>query len=159
ARDLFRQVMAIAAAELKKQLDFTSMHMLYPAVVWVCERWGINLFPAPDETWFQNHLLRPTRKRLNQLADDCTPGLLRPTHSYALHLLRGTTYRSYSLDALDLATIEEAPYVRGNLTTFPGVGLDQAAGVVLYRSWLGLQLEARLFLPPGADISSRGECW
>ena len=159
ARDLFRQVMAIAAAELKTQLDFTSMHMLYPAVVWVCERWGINLFPAPDETEFQNHLLRARGKTLQQLVDDCNQGFLRPTQSYAQQLFSEMTDRYYSLDALALATIEEDPYVRGNFTTFPDVGLDQAAVLVLFRSWLSLQLEARRFLPPGADISNLGEGW
>jgi Lhr-like helicase len=159
ARDLFRQVMAIAAAELKKQLNFTSMHMLYPAVIWMCERWGINLFPALDETEFQNHLLRARGKTLKQLVDDCNQGFLRPTQSYAQQLFSEMTDRYYSLDALALATIEEEPYVRGNFSTFPDVGLVQAAVLVLFRSWLGIQLEARRFLPPGADISSLGEGW
>jgi Domain of unknown function (DUF1998)/Helicase conserved C-terminal domain len=159
ARDLFRQVMALAAAALKTQLGLTSMHMLYPAVVWVCERWGMNLFPAPDETEFQNHLLRARGKTLKQLVDDCNQGFLRPTQSYAQQLFSEMTDWYYSLDALALATIEEDPHIRAHLTTFPEVGLDQAAVFVLFRSWLGLQLEARRFLPPGADLSSLGEGW
>jgi Lhr-like helicase len=159
ARDLFRQVVAIAADALQKQIGSTGMHMLYPAVVWVCEQWGINLFPAPDETEFQNHLLRAKGKTLRQLVDDCNQGFLRPTQSYAQQLFSEITDRYYALNALALATIEEDPYIRAHFTTFPDVGLDQEAILVLFRSWLRLQLESRRFLPPGADISTLGEGW
>jgi len=159
ARDLFRQVLAIASNELHRQTEYTSMHALYPAIVWVCVRRGINLFPAPDETEFQNHLLRAKGKSLQQLVDDANQGFVRPTQSYAQQLFSEMTDKYYSLNALALATVEEDPRVRMSFDEFPGAGMQRDDILVLFRNWLRLQLEARRFLPPGADISNLGEGW
>ena len=42
---------------------------------------------------------------------------------------------------------------------FPEVGLDKLEIKVLYRSWLRQQLEAKRFLPQGADIYQMAEGW
>lgn len=159
ARDLFRQVLAIAADELQKQVGSTSLHSFYAAIVWVCVQRGINLFPAPDETEFQQHLVRAKAKSLKELVQNANDGLLRPTQSYAQQLFGELTDRFFSLNSLALATVEENPLMRGLFSSFPSVGLDDAAVLVVFRNWLRLQLEARRFLPPGADISNLGEGW
>ena len=157
ARDLFRQVLAIAASELKSQAQITSMYSLYPAIVWVCQQRGICLFPAPDEREFHDHLRRARGKTLKQLVDAGNQNLFRPTQSYAQQLFSEMTDKYYSLNALALATIEEDPAFSGSFDDFPNVGLEKDEVLVLFRSWIRLQLEARRFKPPGADISNLGE--
>ena len=49
ARDLFRQVIALAVDEMRKQQNTTGMQYLYPAVVWLCANWGVDLFPSAEE--------------------------------------------------------------------------------------------------------------
>ena len=58
ARDLFRQVIALAARELQTQGNTAGMQELYPAVVWLCASNGFDLFPSGDEVEFHNHLRR-----------------------------------------------------------------------------------------------------
>lgn len=159
ARDLFRQVLALASFELANKTSFSGMDKLYPAVLWVCNNRGINLFPAPDENEFHEHLRRSKNKDLLQLINDLNQGFLRPTQSYAKALFDEITDRYYSLNALALATIEEDPLVRVIFDDFPAVGLTAEEVLVLFRSWVKLQLEARRFLPQGADISRLGEGW
>jgi hypothetical protein len=159
ARDLFRQVLGLAARELATQTGHTGMHLLYPAVLWVCQGRRINLFPSPDENVFADHLLRARDQSLEDLIRDFNQGLLRPTLSYARQLFSEMTDRYYSLNALGLATVEENPCLRTIFHDFPSVGLAEAEVLVLIRSWLRLQLEERRFLPPGADISNLGEGW
>ena len=50
ARDLFRQVAAIAAQKLLEGPKLTGLVWLYPAIVWVCADQQYNLFPFPDHT-------------------------------------------------------------------------------------------------------------
>jgi len=159
ARDLFRQVTALAAHELWHQMQLTNMFSLYPAVLWVCRERGFNLFPAADETEFQGHIHRAKNKTLQELVGATHQGLFRPTKSYAQQLFSEMTDKYYSLNALALATIEEDPAVRVLFNGFPKVGLDENDVLVLFHSWIRLQLEARRFLPPGADISNLGEGW
>ncbi|MBN1606900.1 MAG: DEAD/DEAH box helicase, partial [Polyangiaceae bacterium] len=56
ARDLFRQVIALAASELRSQDGITGMQWLYPAVAWLCGNRGYDLFPSVEEVEFHNHL-------------------------------------------------------------------------------------------------------
>ncbi len=159
ARDLFRQVLGIGAAELKKQAGLTGLDKLYPAVIWVCHARGIDLFPAPDEEVFHDHLRRAKDKTLSQLIEEFNQGYLQPTQSYAQQLFGEMTDRYYSLNALALATVEEDPLVRGVFKTFPSVGLAEPEVLLLFRLWLRLQLENRRFAPQGADLSKLGEGW
>src|SRR5580692_186268 len=64
ARDLFRQVIALAAHELQARATGTGMQWLYPAVVWLCANQGFDLFPSVDEVEFHNHLRRAKGKSL-----------------------------------------------------------------------------------------------
>lgn len=159
ARDLFRQVIALGSYELSKQTPFSGMEKLYPAVLWVCNTRGINLFPAPDESEFHEHQRRSKGKSLEELVNDLNNGFLRPTQSYAKALFDELTDRYYSLNSLALSTVEEDPLVRTLFKDFPSVGLSGEEIQVIFRSWVRLQLEARRFLPQGADISNLGEGW
>ncbi|MEW6709392.1 MAG: DEAD/DEAH box helicase [Candidatus Riflebacteria bacterium] len=159
ARDLFRQVLAIAATELEK-IGHSSMEFLYPAVLWVCNERGLNLFPAPDENEFVQQQRRSQGHTLEELIRDSNQGFLRPTMSYARALFDEMTDRYYSMSALALSTVEEDPYVRAALMAdFPDVGLEGDSATVIFRTWLLLQLEAKRFWPPGADINKIGEGW
>jgi len=159
ARDLFRQVLVLASSELSKQSLLSGMENLYPAVLWVCNERGINLFPAPDESEFIDHQRRSKGKSLKQLVDDLNHGFLRPTQSYAKAIFDELTDRYYSLNSLALSTIEEDPLLRYIFKDFPGEGLSEEEIQIIFRSWVRLQLEARRFLPQGADISKLGEGW
>jgi len=161
ARDLFRQVLSMAAHELDTQTDFSGMDKLYPAVVYVCNAHGINLFPESDSERdiFWEHLSRSREKTLGELVDDMNQGFLQPTLSYAQHLFSEMTDRYFSLNALALATVEEDPALPYLFSSFPDVGLTDEAIRVFFRNWVRVQLEARRFLPQGADISRFGEGW
>ena len=160
SRDLFRQVIAIAADTLEKHPTTKGMHFLYPAVLWVCKEKGVNIFPLPDEDIFHRHLHDAEGKSLDQLIQDLNHGFLQPTLSYAQHLFSEMTDRYYSLNALGIATVEENPLLASMIFhNFPEVGLRKEDIEILFRSWLRHQLEARRFLPEGADIYQMGEGW
>lgn len=159
ARDLFRQVLALASEELAKQTTSRGMHLLYPALLWVCNNRGINLFPAPDESVFQDHLRRSKSKSLSDLISDFNSGFIPPTKPYAKALFDEITDRYFSLNSLALATIEEDPAVRSIFKDFPAVGFSEEEVQVVFRSWVRLQLEARRFLPQGADVSKFADAW
>src|SRR5262249_18220318 len=132
---------------------------LYRAVSGVCHARGIDLFPAPDETVFHDHLRRAKDKTLAQLLQEFNQGYLQPTQSYAQQLFGELTDRYYSLNALALATVEEDPLVRGVFKNLSPVGLGEPEVLLLFRLWLRLQLENRRFAPQGADLSKLGEGW
>jgi ATP-dependent helicase YprA (DUF1998 family) len=160
SRDLFRQVLAIAADELQKSTNIQGMHFLYPAILWVCQDRGVNIFPLPDETIFHGHLHDAQGKTLQQLIDRYNQGILQPTTTYGRHLFSEMTDRYYSLNALGIATVEENPVLSElHFQDFPDVGLDDSEIKILYRNWLRQQLEAKRFLPQGADIYQMAEGW
>jgi ATP-dependent helicase YprA (DUF1998 family) len=160
SRDLFRQVIAIAADTLQKHPKCKGMHFLYPAMLWVCKEKGVNIFPLPDEEIFHGHLRDAQGKDLDELIQDLNQGFLQPTLAYAKHLFSEMTDRYYALNALGIATVEEDPLLTSVIfRNFPEVGLHQEDMEILFRSWLRQQLEARRFLPQGADIYQMGEGW
>jgi len=157
ARDLFRQVLALAAHELKEQTEYQGMDKLYPAVIWVCNDRGINLFPSPEEREFRQQFNSAKGKSLYDLIVKSNQGYLSPTASYAVQLYAEMTDRYYSLNSLGLATIEEDPVIRSAFENFPAIGLKEGDVFSIFRDWVRLQLEARRFLPPGADLSKFGD--
>lgn len=159
ARDLFRQVLALATEGLSRESSARGMGLLYPGAIWVCNTRGINLFPEPDEREFHEHLRRGRAKTLPQLIQEFNGGILRPTLSYARQLFSEMTDRYYSLNSLALASVEEDPLIRPALDDFPEVGLDEPQRLALLRIWIRMQLENRRFLPQGADTRSLGDEW
>ncbi|MCB9759436.1 MAG: DEAD/DEAH box helicase [Alphaproteobacteria bacterium] len=159
ARDLFRQVIALAADELREQEGLTGMHWLYPGVAWLCGNRGYDLFPSAEEVEFHNHLRRVHGKTLKQAVQLANRGGLRPTKSFAQALFSELTDRYYSLPALALGTIEEDPDLDHIFDDFPAVGLEDDAIRVLFRSWVRLHLERRSFRPDGAELRDLGEGW
>jgi ATP-dependent helicase YprA (DUF1998 family) len=159
ARDLFRQVIALAASELRAQENLTGMQRLYPAVAWLCGNRGYDLFPAVDEVEFHNHLRRTKGKTLKEAIRLADRGALPPTRSFALALFSELTDRYYSLPSLALGTVEEDPELGHIFDDFPAVGLDTDAQRALFRAWIRLHLERRSFRPEGAAISQLGEGW
>ena len=159
ARDLFRQVIALAVDEMRKQQNTTGMQYLYPAVVWLCANWGVDLFPSAEEHEFHNHINRVKSKTLEQAIKLSNQGGLRPTESFAQALFSEFTDRYYSLSALGLATVEEAPEYSDLFKDFPSVGLDLSAQKALIRAWIRLNLERNTFRPEGAEIRDLGEGW
>ena len=159
ARDLFRQVIALAASELREKDDLTGMQWLYPAVVWLCGNRGYDLFPSVDEVEFHNHLRRTKDKSLKEAIRLANRGGLRPTRSFAQALFSELTDRYYSLPALALGTVEEDPDLDHVFDDFPSVGLDREAAKALFRAWVRLHLERRSFRPDGAEIRDLGEGW
>jgi hypothetical protein len=159
ARDLFRQVVALAVDEMQKQQQTTGMQYLYPAVVWLCANRGVDLFPAADEIEFRNHIQRVKNKTLEQAIKLSNQGGLRPTTAFAQALFSEFTDRYYSLSALGLATVEEAPEFADLFKDFPQVGLELGAQRALLRAWIRLNLERNTFRPEGAEIRDLGEGW
>ncbi len=159
ARDLFRQVIALAAAELREQETLTGMQWLYPAVAWLCGNRGYDLFPSIDEVEFHNHLRRTKGKSLQEAIRLANRGGLRPTRSFAQALFSELTDRYYSLPSLALGTVEENPDVDHVFDDFPSVDLDRDAAKALFRAWVRLHLERRSFRPDGAEIRDLGEGW
>ncbi|MBL8622901.1 MAG: DEAD/DEAH box helicase [Myxococcales bacterium] len=160
ARDLFRQVVALAAHELREKAGMSAMLYLYPAIVHLCAKRGYDLFPAADEEEFHNHLGQMKGKTLQQTLAMANRGWLPATRSFAKALFSELTDRYYSLPALALATIEEDPDITDMLfSDFPNVGLDADAQKVLFRAWLRQHLERRSFRPDGAETRKLGEGW
>ena len=160
ARDLFRQVVALAAHELREKAGLSAMQYLYAGVVHLCAARGFDLFPATDEVEFHNHLSQMKGKTLNQAIAMANKGWLRPTKSFAQAIFSELTDRYYSLPALALATIEEDPDIAFMVfDDFPDVGLDPDAQRVLFRAWLRQHLERHSFRPDGAETRELGEGW
>ena len=161
ARDLFRQVVALAADSLKRGAPSTSsLQYLYAGVVHVCAERGYDLFPAADEVEFHNHLGQARGKSLDQALKMANRGWLRPTRSFAQALFSELTDRYYSLPSLALATVEEDPETADWIfDDFPDVGLDADAARVLFRAWIRQHLERRSFRPDGAETRELGEGW
>ncbi len=159
ARDLFRQVIALAANELRGQDALTGMQWLYPGVAWLCGNRGYDLFPSVDEVEFHNHLRRTKGKSLREAISLANRGGLRPTRSFAQSLFSELTDRYYSLPSLALGTVEENPDLDHVFDDFPSVGLDRDAAKALFRAWVRLHLERRSFRPDGAEIRDLGEGW
>ena len=160
ARDLFRQVVALAAHELRGSTGQSGMHYLYPAVVHLCANRGYDLFPSTDEHEFHNHLAQLKGKSLEQTIQMANSGWLPPTRSFAQAVFSELTDRYYSLQSLALAAIEEdAAGAFMIFDDFPAVGLDEDAQKVLFRAWLRQHLERRSFRPDGAQIDDLGEGW
>jgi ATP-dependent helicase YprA (DUF1998 family)/rRNA maturation endonuclease Nob1 len=160
ARDLFRQVVALAAHALRLQGGSSAMQYLYPAVVHLCADRGYDLFPAADEIEFHNHLGQVKGKTLEQTLGMANKGWVRATRSFAQAIFRELTDRYYSLPALALASVEEDPETAFMIfDDFPAVGLDGDAQKVLFRAWLRQHLERRSFRPDGAETRELGEGW
>jgi ATP-dependent helicase YprA (DUF1998 family)/Zn finger protein HypA/HybF involved in hydrogenase expression len=160
ARDLFRQVVALAAHALREQAGISAMQYLYPAIVHLCAQRGYNLFPAADEEEFHNHLKQARGRTLEEVRRLADRGMLRATRSFAQAIFSELTDRYYSLQALALATIEEDPDTAFVIfDDFPDVGLDAEARKVLFRAWLRQHLERRSFSPHGAEVRHLGEGW
>jgi len=160
ARDLFRQVVALAAHELRDKGGLSAMQYLYPAVVHLCAHRGYDLFPAADEVEFHNHLVQVKAKSLQQTIAMANRGWLRATRSFAQAIFSELTDRYYSLPALALATVEEDPDTADIIfDDFPSVGFDADAQRVLFRAWLRQHLERLSFRPDGAETRELGEGW
>ncbi|MHB1327920.1 MAG: DEAD/DEAH box helicase, partial [Gemmatimonadales bacterium] len=160
ARDLFRQVVALAAHEMRDKSGRSAMQYLYPVVVHLCGQRGLDLFPAADEVEFHNHLEQIKGKSLQQTLAMADKGWLLPTRSFAQAIYSELTDRYYSLPALALATVEEDPESDSVVfDDFPDVGLDPEAQRVLFRAWIRQHLERRSFRPNGAETRDLGEGW
>jgi hypothetical protein len=160
ARDLFRQVVALAAHELRGKVGLSALQYLYPAVVHLCAHRGYDLFPSADEVEFHNHVTQVKGKSLDQTITMANKGWLRATRSFAQAIFSELTDRYYSLPALALATVEEDPDTAFMIfDDFPAVGLDADAQKVLFRAWLRQHLERRSFRPDGAETRDLGEGW
>jgi len=159
ARDLFRQVIALAADELRTQENNTGMQSLYAGVAWLCGNRGYDLFPSADEVEFRNHLRRVKGKSLHDAIQLEKRGGLRPTRSFAQALFSELTDRYYSLPSLALGTVAENPDMEHVFDDFPNVGLDRDAAKALFRAWIRLHLERRSFKPDGAELDELGEGW
>jgi rRNA maturation endonuclease Nob1 len=171
ARDLFRQVAAIAAQKLQEGPGLTGLVWLYPAIVWVCADQRYNLFPFPDHTAdtedqdtravieFRNQISRVTGKTLEQTLQMANRSRVKPVSVYGKAIFQELTDRYYSLQSLALATVEEDPAIAYIFDNFPDVGLDGDATRVLFRAWVRQHLERRSFLPEGAGMTELGEGW
>ncbi|MFN9740955.1 MAG: DEAD/DEAH box helicase [Acidobacteriota bacterium] len=158
ARDLFRQVMAIALGELRK-IDRHGLHFLYPAVVWLCANRGYNLFPTTDETRFANDLQLAKGKGLDLVLQLANDGVIQPTSDFGQALYEELTDRYYSIPALALGTVELTPAFSFIFGSFPAVGLASDVQRILFNSWQRLQLEQRRFCSIGVELQKLGGEW
>lgn len=160
ARDLFRQVIALAAQAIV-ELDDDSptwrlLDFLYPAVVWVCAKNGYDIFPSADEFEFKQHLHRVRGKTLRETFAMFNRSGLRPTQSFAEALYSELTDRYYSLQALGLAVVEANPFL-DLFHDFPEIGLSQEGQQVIFGAWVRLHLERQSLKVPGAALRDLGE--
>ncbi|MFO0625613.1 MAG: helicase-related protein [Polyangiales bacterium] len=159
AADAFRQVLAMAVHSLRSLGSPGYMHQLYPAVLDVCARRGINLIPneeSPDV--FAQHVQASQGRTLPALINAFNAGMLPPPTPYADALFREFTDRFFSLSAIGLGTVGPSPLV-GMAHGFPDVGLSAAEIDILLRHWIRVQLEARRFLLTGFTRDRVGEDW
>lgn len=158
ARDLFRQVMAIALLELRK-IDRHGLHFLYPAVVWLCANRGYNLFPSAEETRFPNDLQLAKGKRLDEVLQLANDGVIQATSDFGQALYEELTDRYYSIPALALGTVELTPAFSFIFGSFPAFGLASEVQRILFNSWQRLQLEQRRFCSIGVELQRLGGEW
>lgn len=160
ARDLFRQVIALAADAVADYEDenesWRILDFIYPAVVWVCAQNGYDLFPSADEYVFKNHLRAVSGKTLGDAFRKFSVGGLPPTQSFAEALYSELTDRYYSLTALGLAVLEANPTLN-IFDSFPDIGLRLEGQKVLFGAWIRLHMERQSFKVPGAAIRDLGE--
>ncbi len=159
SRDAFRQVLLLAARELAKIGRSPGIASMFPALLQVCTKRSIDLFPTADEAEFHDRLAHAGRHDLETLLHHGAQNIIQPTLSYAKSLFAELTDRYFSLQAMGLATIEEEPTIDYIFNDFPDVGLSQDEVRRMFRSWIRVQLERRCFLPPGASLSQLGEQW
>jgi hypothetical protein len=171
ARDLFRQVLALAADKLKTETGNVGVAFLYPAFVWHCANNGIDPFPFPEKTGattdadrraiveFRNQIAKVRGVDLQGAIAMGNRARLKPVSVYAQSLFEAFTDRYYSIQSLALATVEEDPTISFFLDDFPDVGLDPEATKHLFRAWIRQHLERRSFRPHGAAVTSLGEGW
>lgn len=159
ARDLFRQVVALALEELKATPHDRGLQRLYPAVVRLCADRHYDLFPAKDEDIFRHHKQLAARKSLDQVKQLANQGNLQPTKSFAKLLYHGLTDRYYSMPALGLAFVEESEQFQSLCDTMPSVGLPERGAHLLLRAWLRLHMERRTFMPDGATADELSDSW
>jgi ATP-dependent helicase YprA (DUF1998 family) len=159
AADVFRQVLAMAARSLRALGDPGQMHRLYPAILDVCARRTITLFPNERRrAEFDQHVAVARGRDLRALLEESAQGHLPPPVPYADALFREVTDRFFSLSAIGLATIGPSPHLQ-MAQGFPAVGLTAAEVDVLLRHWLRMQIEARRFLLQSYSRYSIGEEW
>jgi hypothetical protein len=159
AADVFRQVLAMACRALHDLGKGGGMQLLYPAMVDICARRAINLFPNEElRPEFDQHLQSATGRDLTGLLEEAAQGLLPPPRPYADALFREVTDRFFSLSAIGLATIGPNPTI-GMSRGFPAVGFNAAEIEVLLQHWLRMQLEARRFILPTFSRMALGEGW
>jgi ATP-dependent helicase YprA (DUF1998 family) len=170
ARDLFRQVIALAADALERENQSTGMIWLYPAIIWLCAERCIDLFPFPEQTIrepdaeskavveFRDQIRRARGKTLQEIIEQASRGRLKPVSLFAKYLFQELTDRYYSIQSLAIGVIEEDPDVAQVLRSFP-VALPADEVKVLFRCWLRQQLERRSFYPDGASLTELGEGW
>ncbi|WP_437301107.1 DEAD/DEAH box helicase [Sorangium sp. So ce426] len=159
SRDAFRQVLLLAARELETIGRSPRIGSMFPALLRVCTRRGIDLFPAADEGEFHAYLAQARSLPLETLLEHAAQNIIQATLSYAKSLFAELTDRYFSLQAMGLATVEEEPALGYLFNDFPDVGLSAGEVRGLFRAWLRAQLERKCFLPPGASLSQLGEPW
>ncbi len=158
ARALFRQVMAIALSELNR-IDRHGLHLLYPAIVWLCASRGYNLFPSAEESRFANDLSLAKGRSLDELLQFANDGVIQPTSDFGRALYDELTDRYYSIPALAIGTVELTPAFSFIFGSFPEVGLSSDAQRIIFNSWQRLQLENRRFCSVGVDLRKLGGEW
>jgi hypothetical protein len=150
SQDAFRQVLSLAVRELESIGRIGRISDLYAAMLTVCQRRQIDLFPHRDQTEYHDALQLARSLALPRLLDMAAQGQLQAPLAFARALYAELTDPYYSLPAIGMAVVEEDPLLDVLLGDFPEVGLGRREVRVLFRAWLRLQLERRCFLPPGA---------
>jgi ATP-dependent helicase YprA (DUF1998 family) len=159
ARDLFRQVVALALEDLNASPMDRGLHRLYPAIVRLCALRHYDLFPAKDEAIFSYHVKLAAGKSLEQVKALSNGGHLQPTMSFAKALYDEVTDRFNSLLSLGLATLEESEVFEGVWESMPLVGLPAGTRRTIFRQWLRQHLERRSFQPDGATAAELSDSW
>ncbi len=159
--DLFRQVMALAAAEMKSlPLAVQGMHNLYSGILYICSQRNIDLFPKEEKRKFRTHLNECRGCSLRQILDKQIAGRLQPDAAYAQALYKELTERFFSLQGLGLGQITfDTEVIQNSLNSFPDVGLTQLELLPMINQWLRVQLEDRRFSADGADLNNMTDDW
>ncbi len=157
AQDAFRQVLVLAARTLESQGDVPSIGLLYPAVLHVCARRSVDLFPEGDPTGeWHRHLVLAATMSLPQILQ-ISYSLQQP-EAFAQALFGELTERFLSLSQLGVAQYIVDPRMAAMLLKgFPAGVLSPDETRSLLDRWMRVQLERRCFLPPGASPGRLGE--
>ncbi|MBU47800.1 MAG: hypothetical protein CL920_03810 [Deltaproteobacteria bacterium] len=151
SKDAFRQVLVLAARALEGLSQEPRLDRLYPAVLWVCNEYNIDLFPEAKPDDFHHDLRLAAGETLVEVLNLAQQGYISPKLPYAKMLYAEFTFKFYSLWSLGMATVQVNSKIWKSMQSTLPTKLSHEEARILLRHWIRVQLERNCFMPPGAS--------